>query len=246
MCFGKKLESPPSPHTGTKILVPVSASIGNQIENLKSNTTQDNDPFDQGHEDSPYPGWEFNDEYVGDIAATQPGANDPDITQFENIDNKSFRYAGRDTWPRPSEEFNTHYRADAYNRVRLSGTSNEKGPRIKLKTNLNVRLWESEASGHRDDGVVISGIKFGFSMQYLGPPLEELPIETHASGACFLQHIYDYITEELRHGTFAGPFKNPPFKEWCRTSPLMTRPRSSSNKRRIKVDLSACGERLYI
>lgn len=86
--------------------------------------------------------------------------------------------------------------------------------------------------------MVLDGIQYGFSLQYCGPVLEELEIEAHASASNYPQHVEDYLKTEIREGAIIGPFMDPPFVEWCRTSPLMTRPKGDGDKRRVIVDLS--------
>lgn len=53
-----------------------------------------------------------------------------------------------------------------------------------------------------------------------------------------MSHIQAYIKEEIKFKAMAGPFKQPPFVDWCLTSSLMTRPKSNSSKRRVIGDLS--------
>lgn len=67
-----------------------------------------------------------------------------------------------------------------YSAVRKYGTSNETGAKIPVTTGLKTREWASLSTGHTDDNIVLNGIKYGFSLQYTGPPLRELPIEAHA------------------------------------------------------------------
>ena len=61
-------------------------------------------------------------------------------------------------------------------------------------------------------------------------------LENHASAKEHTQHIDQYIEEELTYGALYGPYESVPFK--VHVSPLMTREKQNSDKRRIMVDLS--------
>lgn len=95
-----------------------------------------------------------------------------------------------------------------------------------------------ELGFHPDDEIVRQGIMYGFSLQYTGPPLSEVSIEMHKSGLEYREKIREYIDTEIAYSAIAGPFSSPPFSPWCRTSPLMTRPKGEGDKRRVIVDLS--------
>ena len=58
----------------------------------------------------------------------------------------------------------------------------------------------------------------------------------HVSGLQNLDHIESYITEECEFNAMYGPFKQPPIR--LHISPLMTRSKQNSNKRRTNMDLS--------
>lgn len=113
------------------------------------------------------------------------------------------------------------------------------GARILINSGLNVPRWRDMKQGHPDEEIVISGVQYGFSLQYVGPPLREIPIDMHKSGEIHSKHIQAYIDTEIKENAMAGPFDSPPFTPWCRTSPLMTRHyQGDSGKRRTIVDLS--------
>ena len=50
-------------------------------------------------------------------------------------------------------------------------------------------------------------------------------------------HVEEYLSDEINHGVMLGPFKDPPIND-LHISPFMTRDRSSSDKRRVIIDLS--------
>ena len=66
-------------------------------------------------------------------------------------------------------------------------------------------------------------------------PLQSVT-ENHKSALQFPSEIQKYIDEELQHGAILGPFVQYPFP--THVSPLMTRSKQNSNKRRTIMDLS--------
>lgn len=142
------------------------------------------------------------------------------------------------TWPAPSQGFLKLPVAKTYDAVRKWGVPNQKGARIPVSTQLSIERWMPEFGFHPDDDIVRQGITYGFSLQYTGPPLSEIPIEMHKSGLEYRDKIREYIDTKIAHSAMAGPFTSPPFSPWCRTSPLMTRPKGEGDKRRVIVDLS--------
>lgn len=141
-------------------------------------------------------------------------------------------------WPDPSSEAIHLNWAVIYRSVKQTGLPNKIAARIPVKTLLNLDLWYESTTSHHDDVIVLNGITFGFSLQYLGGPLSENAIEMHASGERHIRQIKDYFDTEIGHGAIAGPFVSPPFYQWTRTSPIMTRPKAESSKRRVIIDLS--------
>ena len=47
-----------------------------------------------------------------------------------------------------------------------------------------------------------------------------------------------FLDKEVRLGAMAGPFASQTFNPWCRTNPLMTRPKRASSDLRVILDLS--------
>ena len=60
--------------------------------------------------------------------------------------------------------------------------------------------------------------------------------ENHTSANQYRDQIDEYLAEELSHGAIYGPFKQLPFP--VHISPLMTRPKQNTDKRRTIMDLS--------
>lgn len=75
-------------------------------------------------------------------------------------------------------------------------------------------------------------------MHYTGPPLSRQNKQAHASAQKYPQHVADYVASETPNMAMLGPYPTSPFVQWTSISPLMTRPKADSHKRRIIVDLS--------
>ena len=87
--------------------------------------------------------------------------------------------------------------------------------------------------------MVLEGIKYGFPIQYSGPPQYQDEVPTNNTSALkFSAHVKTYIEREQQHGALEGPFTNNPFHPWFVISPLMTREKAESEDRRVIVDLS--------
>ena len=141
-------------------------------------------------------------------------------------------------WPYPAQEMHAQT-ALLYDAAKLAKLNGAPPPRVDETTSLIISAWEGAATGHPADTIVINGIKHGFSIQYMGPPMYGTPSQyNHTSATCFPEHVQAYIDEEIGHGALEGPFANPPFTPWFHTSPLMTREKDDKNSRRIIVDLS--------
>ena len=144
-------------------------------------------------------------------------------------------------WPAPREIADSYPElSHIYSRVLCHGIPNALAARIEVPSGLQLKNWYAIQTGHPHDQVVLDGITFGFSLQYEGPPIPSPQhIENHQSAIAHHAQVNKYVETELSKGAMMGPFGNPPF-EWLHLSPLMTRPKSSSDEvnRRVIVDLS--------
>ena len=145
----------------------------------------------------------------------------------------------RKTWPYATQ-LATAYPQTAliYETVKATGLPNAMSSRLPLPSGLHVEAWEAIATGHRDDAMVLDGIKYGFSLQYWGNPIPSEGREyNHSSATQHMSHVNDYLYTEIQAGAMLGPMDASPFT-WQHLSPLMTRPKSGGNARRVIVDLS--------
>ena len=142
------------------------------------------------------------------------------------------------SWPFPAP-FLQHELAMVYDAARTTRGPNHIAPRILMPTDLNLREWEATATGHHDDPWIIDAVKYGFPIQYSGPPMfQPSSIYNHTSAAGYRATIQEYIQKETGMGALHGPYPSPPFVPWFHISPMMTRQKPDSNDRRVIVDLS--------
>ena len=141
-------------------------------------------------------------------------------------------------WPTPTAEM-TAATAGIYEKVKATALHNHESARVTLPSSLNLAVWERESTSHEDDSMVLQGTRYGFPIQYHGPPpLTQKVCANHASARDHDDSITQYIEKELAHGALEGPFDAPPFSPWFHISPLMTREKADTTERRVIVDLS--------
>lgn len=160
-------------------------------------------------------------------------------------DQRDLRHKRIKEWPNIKEKYMHIKEFQDYQKVKETGLPNADQTKITRETTLNLPLWESLQTGHSDDTIVLNGLRYGFSLNYLGDRLQEKEVEHHPSAANHLAHVDQYFLEECEAGAILGPFDDPPFREWFNTSPVMTRKKSTPPgqtpkkvKRRTIIDLS--------
>ena len=91
-----------------------------------------------------------------------------------------------------------------------------------------------------DDQEVIEWLRYGFSVSRQDSFPHLMPAASNHLGATLFPEVIDeYIKKEVALGATIGPFKIPPFfGGGVGVSPLSTRPKRESGKRRIIMDLS--------
>ena len=141
--------------------------------------------------------------------------------------------------PRPQQSdvdsFNAQLRG-IFNTVTRDGRYNYQGARCRVPSGLCINAWRAYLADYTD-GHLVDFLEFGWPVNFArGAPLSAT-LENHPSA---LQHEKDvefYIATELGHHALAGPFGGPPVTP-LHVSPLMTRVKKDSDKRRVIVDLS--------
>ena len=141
-------------------------------------------------------------------------------------------------WPYPAPWMDADTAA-LYDSARMAVLEDEPLPRLDHTTSLVIQAWESAATGHPSDEMVLRGIKRGFSTQYCGPPvLTPTAAYNHQSAVNYPAHIDAYVEKEIAEAALSGPYDKPPFTPWFVSSPMMTRDKSGGDERRVIVDLS--------
>lgn len=124
-----------------------------------------------------------------------------------------------------------------YLKIRDTRLPNYKIARIPVNSGLNISQWE-EALQNYHDFQICEHLKFGWPVGFLKPDPPVSVHVNHKSALDFPDQIQRFIQKELSHDALIGPFSEPPFFPWSRTSPLMTRPKKQSQDRRVIIDLS--------
>ena len=124
------------------------------------------------------------------------------------------------------------------NKIIASGRCNRFGCRIEVPTDWNLVLFEQLLTGyeHRE---IIEWLRFGFPVSRSDAVLDPIPNSKNHLGAVLYPDTIDkYIETELSYNAIMGPFSIPPFFNRMGISPLSTRPKKNSDKRRVILDLS--------
>lgn len=124
-----------------------------------------------------------------------------------------------------------------YDVVRDSALPNYLLVRKPVRSGLNIGEWRKMLVGY-GDRVLVDLLEFGWPADYTGNTIPKATLVNHSRDELSDEHISKFIQKELQMGGLLGPFNFMPFDTWFQTSPLMTRPKKNSDKKRIIVDLS--------
>ena len=123
-----------------------------------------------------------------------------------------------------------------YNRVVMAGGHNYNTTRIRVPSGLNMEAWREWLKGYHDR-TLAEFLEFGWPVNFdRRSPLGAMQ-SNHPSAMACEEHIDFYVDTERRFGALLGPFSSPPFR-WLHLSPLMTRSKRDTDKRRVIMDLS--------
>lgn len=142
-------------------------------------------------------------------------------------------------WPALTQEAKQQYPAFAalYDAIKHFNLPNFLGAKQPVPSALNIHQWEIELATYHDREIC-HFLRCGWPVGYhLNRPPTSVE-ENHASAQMYQDHVRHYIDTELSHAAVIGPFNSAPFQPWTRLSPLMTRPKRDSEKRRVIVDMS--------
>ena len=140
--------------------------------------------------------------------------------------------------PPPSEElsqnqeFPSSYFVDLHCKVKLGGTYNFAGARVKLKhVKINVAKFR-ELLGDYDDSGVLQYLEFGFPLG-LAQEFELLSCtQNHTSAYEFYTSIDAFMKKEIQLGGITGPEVDNPLP-CLKVSPLMTAVKKPSSRRTV-------------
>lgn len=124
-----------------------------------------------------------------------------------------------------------------YKVVKATNVPNYLSARVKIPSGLNTKQWRKHLEGYADS-CICDYLDYGWPISYTGSKPPTAVTENHKSAIDFPVHVDNFLQKECAMGAMIGPFKEPPFEPWCQVSPLMTRPKKDSVKRRVIIDLS--------
>ena len=123
------------------------------------------------------------------------------------------------------------------NKIVNSGVPNRYGCRIPLCTQWNLECMEQWLLDYHDKEVM-EWLRYGFSISREDNFLDPEPATcNHADATLYPEVIDNYIAGELKWSATLGPFKILPFIKRIGISPLSTRPKRETGKRKIIMDL---------
>lgn len=152
---------------------------------------------------------------------------------------QQYRHTLNDMWPLTSGEAWKQFSEykDLYDKVRALGLPNFLGARIPVPTAFALPEWTALLKDYPDPSL-IQMLTYGFPANYSAEHPPAPTFSNHKESIPQRSHLLAYIEKEISHGALLGPFPLPPFSPWSQCSPIMTRPKSTPNERRIIVDLS--------
>jgi len=119
--------------------------------------------------------------------------------------------------------------------IKNSQIPNVLGQKFLLPSSLNLPLWHHFLK-HYWDSQLFSFLACGFPLDLKAQPKANKEFVNHSSAIKFGPHIQHYLDTELNHSAILGPFSKP--ITGLHLSPMMTRPKQGSSKRRVIIDLS--------
>ena len=123
-----------------------------------------------------------------------------------------------------------------HERLKKPDEPNYRGLQVPVHSKLNYEKWSKYLTEYWDWELPLL-IKYGFPLDFDRKSYIVSDNINHESATQYPSHVDFYLREEIHHGAMLGPFPEPPTDN-LHTSPFMTRDKSSSDKRRIIIDLS--------
>ena len=136
-------------------------------------------------------------------------------------------------------EFDSFHLVQLAEKVRLSSLPNYKGCRIPLPCNkMNIPLWRKLLTDY-EDNVICEFLEYGFPLDFdTSVTLNTNERRNHKGAKDHPEFVNQYLNKEIMKSRIIGPFPSNPFSVPIMVSPLNTVPKSSTDERRVIVDLS--------
>ena len=129
-----------------------------------------------------------------------------------------------------------HNIIELHQKLRNDGRHNYLGLQIPVPSKLNAEKWTDYLTGYWDWQLPLL-VKYGFPIDFDRHNEVCHTLGNHNSADQFPEHVSHYLQEEKQYGAIVGPFQAPPIPN-LHVSPFMTRDKSSSEHRRVIIDLS--------
>ena len=124
------------------------------------------------------------------------------------------------------------------NKISNSGLHNRFGCHIPIRSVWNIHLLDILLFEYKDREL-IEWLTFGFPVSRVVLAPDPTPASCNHLGATLYPEVIDeYVNNEVRLGALIGPFTVPPFISRIGISPLSSRPKKDTGKRRVILDLS--------
>ena len=121
---------------------------------------------------------------------------------------------------------------DIHKSIADTNTHNFLKAQIQIKSHLNPDTWDSHLQDYWNKQLPLL-IRYGFPLDFNpASPLHHEEVN-HASAILFTKDVLHYLQEEASVKAILGPFDAPPIPNLH-----MTRPKPSSEYRRVIIDLS--------
>ena len=124
----------------------------------------------------------------------------------------------------------------AHTEVAKHNCPNYRGPRVKVRSQLNVPQWRALSKDYKINRVV-DFVEYGFPLSIDHSKLvHTTEITNHKSALFFPEAVDNYLEAEIGHSAIVGPFEDAPFNS-LHVSLMMARPKADRSRSLI-VDLS--------
>ena len=140
----------------------------------------------------------------------------------------------------------TQFLIDAHYKVKNSGVPNYMGCKIPVNTKMNISYMRSLLADYKDNKIC-DLLEFGFPIGFQGDRSKILSsldkkdlwkCKNHKGAKQFPKEMIDYLQKESENDAIIGPFKENPFTEGIKVSPLNSLPKKDTCERRVILDLS--------